>query len=83
MYHRQTILIFDFFFSLELERVIVIIVIVLNLATFCLSPSDSLTKWIGGNYFSFRRTRRDEITCRGDTLSQNFFNIIPLGSNPV
>ena len=54
------------------------IVTAMNLATFYLPPTDSLTKEIGGNYFSFRRTRRGEITCRGDTLSQNFSNIWPL-----
>ena len=41
-------------------------------------PSDSLTKWNGGNYFSFWRIRRGEITCRGDTLSQKFSNSRPL-----
>ena len=42
MYQRQTFS-FSSFFSLELEPVIVIIVIVMNLATFELSLSDSLT----------------------------------------
>ena len=49
-----------FFLSLELERVIAIIV--MNLVTFWLPSSDCLTKYIGENYFSFRRTYRGEIT---------------------
>ena len=48
-----------------------IVIIVMNNTTFQLPPSDSLTKWIGGNYFSFRGIRRGEITC-GDTLQQKF-----------
>ena len=31
-------------------------------------------------YFSFRRTRRGELTCRGDRLSPNFFSVL---SQPV
>ena len=49
----------------------------MHIATFYLPPSDSLTKWIGGYYFSFRPTLRGEITCRGDTLSHKFSNIRP------
>ena len=68
---------FSFFFLLELERVIIIIVIVMNHVTFYLSPSDSLTKYIGEHYLSLWRTHCGEITCREDTLSQKNSNIRP------
>ena len=55
---------------------IVIIVIVMNLTTFYLPSLDFLTKWIGGNYFSFRRTDLGGIKCR-DKQSHKFSNIQP------